>query len=470
MIEIDLHEDRLLPPDPDVRLVARELFGAVRDLPLVCPHGHVAPSLLAEDEPFPDPAELFIVPDHYVHRMLHAAGHTHEDLGLVDVHGVRHEADSRKIWRRLCENWHLFRGTPTRLWLELELAEVFGVRTRLTAESADQVYDELLDKLAEPQYRPRALFDSFNIEVLATTDNATDTLVHHERIRADDWDARIIPTFRPDQVLDPDRSGFRSAVERLGEITGEDTTSYEGYLQALQQRRAHFRRLGGTASDHGHPTACTVELTRRDAQMLYQRVVAGEQRPGEAEIFRGHMLMEMARMSLEDGLVLQLHAGPVRDHDPRLMEAYGHDLGADIPTTTDYVHDLKPLLNRYGREPSFTFVVFTLDEAAYSRELAPLAGYYPAMYLGPAWWFYDSPHGIRRYRELVTETAGFYKTAGFNDDTRAFPSIPVRHEVARRVDCGYLAQLVVEHRLPLDEAHDTARALAGGLAKEIYRL
>lgn len=470
MSEIALHDDHLLPADRDVRAVARELYQQVRSLPLICPHGHVPPSLLADNEPFPDPAELFIVPDHYVHRMLHAVGYSHAELGIPDLDGVRQENDSRKTWRRLCENWHLFRGTPTRLWLERELAEVFGVSSRLSAQSADDVYDELVEKLQRPEFRPRALFERFGIELLATTDHATDTLAEHERMRAENWGARIVPTFRPDGVVDPDRAGFHSSLDRLGELTGEDTALYQGYLAALRQRREHFRRLGATASDHGHPTAFTVELSEREAEDLFRRIVDGRSEKGDAELFRGHMLMEMARMSVEDGLVLQLHAGSVRDHDPTLRDAYGPDQGADIPAATDFVHALKPLLNRYGNDSSFTLVVFTLDESTYARELAPLAGYYPAMYLGPAWWFYDSPQGIRRYRNLVTETAGFYKTAGFNDDTRAFPSIPVRHDVARRIDCGYLAELVVEHRLPLDEAHETAHALAYGQAKEIYKL
>ncbi|WP_205857696.1 glucuronate isomerase [Phytoactinopolyspora endophytica] len=470
MAEVDMHDDRLLPPEASVRTVARELYAQVRDLPLLCPHGHVDPALLADDEPFPDPAWLFIIPDHYVHRMLHSARIPHEELGLVDVDGEQRETDSRRVWKRLCENWHLFSGTPSKIWLEMELAEVFGITTRLAADTADHVYDELLERLAQPEYRPRALFERFNIEVLATTDDATDRLETHQRIRDDAWTGKVIPTYRPDKVLDPDQPTFHASLKLLGEVTGQDTMSYIGYLTALRQRREHFRRMGATATDHGHPSAYTVELSETDAEKLFRRVTEGEYDATDAEQFRGHMLMQMAKMSLEDGLVMQLHPGSVRNHDRRLLDRYGLDKGADIPGPTDYVNHLKPLLNKYGNEPGFTFVAFTLDEAAYSRELAPLAGYYPAMQLGPAWWFYDSPHGIRRYRELVTETAGFYNTAGFNDDTRAFASIPVRHDVARRIDCGYLAQLVIEHRMALDEAHEVAHALAYGRAKEVYRL
>jgi glucuronate isomerase len=470
MAEVDISDDRLLPPEPSVRAVAKELYTQVRGLPLVCPHGHVDPRLLAGDEPFPDPAELFIIPDHYVHRMLHSAGLSHEELGLVDVDGIQRETDSRKVWRRLCEYWHLFRGTPSKLWLEMELADVFGITTRLSAESADDVYDQLLDRLGRAEYRPRALFERFNIEALATTDDATDPLDAHRAIRDGEWTGRVIPTFRPDKVLDPDNQAFHASLRELGEVTGEDTASYPGYLAALRRRREYFIQLGATATDHGHPSAYTADLADADAEKLFRRIVDGNHSPADAEQFRGHMLTQMAAMSLDDGLVMQLHPGAVRNHDPRLMARYGPDKGADIPARTDYVNNLRPLLNKYGNEPGLTLVVSTLDESAYSRELAPLAGYYPAMLLGPAWWFYDSPHGIRRYRELVTETAGFYNTAGFNDDTRAFASIPVRHDVARRIDCGYLAQLVAEHRLSIDEAHDTARAMAYTRAKAVYKL
>lgn len=467
----DLHDDRLLPADPQVRAIARELYDQVRDLPLVCPHGHVAADLLADDEPFPDPAQLLIVPDHYVHRMLHSVGIPLSDLGIPRVDGPTPPVDPREVWRKFCEHWHLYRATPTRLWIEQELVEVFDVMTPMSAKNADAVYDELSDRLADPKYSPRALFDRFNIEVLATTDDATDDLAAHARIRDDaDWDARIVPTFRPDRAIDPDKPGFAATVERLGEMTNRDSHRYPEYLAALSDRRQAFIAMGATATDHGHPTAFTGEVDANEAQRLLTKALAGTCDAQEAERFRGHMLVQMARMSVEDGMVMQLHAGSFRDHDPHMLARYGVDMGADIPQPTNYVHGLKALLDELGTEPRLTLVLFTLDESTYSRELAPLAGYYPALKLGPPWWFYDSPHGMRRYREAVTETAGFYNTAGFNDDTRAFPSIPVRHDVARRMDCGYLAQLVAEHRLPLDEAHETAADLAYHLAKRTYRL
>ena len=468
--------DRLFPADPGTRAIARELYTEVRGLPLICPHGHVDPALLANDEPLPDPAALFVVPDHYLTRMLYSQGVPPQRLGVPGRDG-RVQVGPREAWRTFCEYWYLFRGTPSRLWLEASLAEIFGVTSPLGPQTADAVYDELAARFTEPGYRPRALLRKFGIEVLATTDSPLDSLDHHARLAADGWSGsqrRVIPTFRPDPVTDPERPGWAAAVARLGEITGTDTGSYAGLLGALAQRREDFRRAGATATDHGHLTAATADLDPADAARLYGRLLqdAGKDGadPEDAELFRAQMLTESARMSVDDGLVMQLHPGAVRNHDRYLYGEFGPDSGGDIPAATDYVHALRPLLDRFGDDPRLRLVLFTLDESAYSRELAPLAGVYPAVYLGPAWWFYDSPEGMRRYRELTTETAGFYNTVGFNDDTRAFPSIPVRHDVARRVDCGFLARLVAEHRLPADEAAEVARDLAYQQPKWAYRL
>ena len=497
--------DRLFPADPATRAIARDLYAGIRGLPLICPHGHVDPALFAEDAPLPNPAALFVAPDHYLTRMLYSQGVPPQRLGVPDRDG-RVQVGPREAWRTFCEHWYLFRGTPSRLWLEQSLAEIFGVTERLGPATADAVYDELTARIAEPEYRPRALLRRFGIEVLATTDSPTDSLDHHARLAAEGWAGpgeqppgtrrdhrpggdtaaprppspandprcRIIPTFRPDPVTDPEQAGWTTAVARLGELTGADTGSYPGYLDALARRREDFRRAGATATDHGHPTALTADLDPADAARLYDRLLrdAGKDGPdpGDAELFRAQMLTESARMSVDDGLVMQLHPGSVRNHDRYLYAQFGLDSGGDIPAATDYVHALRPLLDRFGDDPRLRLILFTLDESAYSRELAPLAGVYPAVYLGPAWWFYDSPEGMRRYRELTTETAGFYNTVGFNDDTRAFPSIPVRHDVARRMDCGFLARLVAEHRLPADEAAEVAADLAYRLPKRAYRL
>ncbi len=468
--------DRLFPADPATRAIARELYAEVRDLPLISPHGHVDPALLADDAPLPDPAALLVAPDHYLTRMLYSQGVPPQRLGVPDRDGVVN-VSPREAWRTFCEHWYLFRGTPSRLWLEQSLAGIFGVTRPLGPQTADAVYDELTARVAEPAYRPRALLRRFGIEVLATTDSPLDSLEHHARLAAEGWggpERRIIPTFRPDPVTDPDRPGWLEAVARLGELTGAGTGRYGGFLDALARRREDFRRAAATATDHGHPTALTADLERGDAARLYDRLLrdAGKDGPdpADAELFRAQMLTESARMSVDDGLVMQLHPGALRNHNRYLSAAFGPDKGGDIPTATDYVRALRPLLDRFGDDPRLRLVLFTLDESAYSRELAPLAGVYPAVYLGPAWWFYDSPEGMRRYRELTTQTAGFYNTVGFTDDTRAFPSIPVRHDVARRVDCGFLAGLVAEHRLPADEAAEVARDLAYRLPKRAYRL
>jgi glucuronate isomerase len=465
-----LDDDRLFPPEPGLRRVARGLYDSVRDLPIISPHGHTDPRWFAEDQPFPDPAQLFVTPDHYVFRMLASQGILMESLGVPRVDGGPVETDGRTIWRRFAENFHLFRGTPSRMWIEHALSSVFGWETRLSAATADAAYDHVADCLARPEFRPRALFKRFGIEVIATTESALDDLRWHRMIRSSGWDGRVVTAYRPDAVVDPEFDGFAANVERLGEMTGEDTATWEGYLNAHRKRRADFRAFGATSTDHGHATARTEDLPPADAAALFGRALAGRCTPDEADAFRGHMLTEMARMSVEDGMVLQIHPGSMRNHSPDVMARFGRDKGFDIPTRTDYVRALRPLLNAVGLDPRLTVILFTLDESVYSRELAPLAGAYPSLRLGPPWWFHDSFEGMMRFRQAATETAGFYNTVGFNDDTRAFCSIPARHDVARRVDCTYLAKLVGTGRLDLDEAEELAPELAYGLAKRAYRL
>lgn len=464
-----LHPDRLFPADPSTRSVARELYEQIGGLPLICPHGHISVSLLAENAQLPDPVELLIAPDHYVTRMLNSQGISPAAVG-AHPHDGASVAEPRDAWRTFCANWFLFRGTPSRLWLEQALEGVFGVRSDIGPDTADEIYDAITERLATPQFRPRALFDSFNIELLATTDSPLDALDNHARLAAEGYRGRIVPTFRPDDVVDPDRPGWAENLERLGEVAGQPISSYDDYLDALRARRAAFQAAGATATDHGHPTAATADLDHDDVVRLFDRLRAGRGQPGDAELFRAQMLTESAAMSADDGLVMQLHPGSVRDHVRPLFERYGRDAGGDIPARTEYVQSLRPLLDRFGSDPRLRLVLFTLDEAAYSRELAPLAGVYPAVFLGPPWWFFDSAEGIRRFRELTTETAGFYNTVGFNDDTRAIASIPVRHDVSRRLDCAFLARLVTEHRLSVDEAAETAADLAYRLPKKGYRL
>ena len=464
-----LNDDRLFPAEPTTRAIARRLYARVRDLPIVSPHGHVDPRWFAENKPFANPAELFVTPDHYVFRMLYSQGVALEDLGVPRADGGSVETDPRKIWRLFAQHYRLFAGAPTRLWLDHSFETLFGLRERLTAANADAHYDVIADALARPEFHPRALFERFNIEVLATTESATDDLRWHKQIKASGWQGRVVTTYRPDSVVDPDFPGFHAQVATLGEITGEDTASWSGYLAAHRKRRAFFKAHGATASDHGHPSAATADLPSAEAAALFARVLGPEASAADRELFRAQMLTEMAAMSLDDGLVMQIHPGSWRNHNPALHARFGRDKGADIPTSTNYVKALKPLLDRFGNEASLTIILFTLDETAYSRELAPLAGHYPALRLGPPWWFFDSVAGMRRFREATTETAGFANTVGFNDDTRAFTSIPGRHDVARRVDCAYLAELVATHQLDEGEAHEWAHALSYDLAKAAYR-
>ncbi|HTV96219.1 MAG TPA: glucuronate isomerase [Steroidobacteraceae bacterium] len=469
-MKLELHPDRLFPAEPGTRAVARELYAQVARLPILSPHGHTDPAWFATNAFFENPAQLLIVPDHYVLRMLYSQGVPLEALGIARIDGGPSEADPRKIWRCFAEHYYLFRGTPSRLWLDWVFAEVFGLDRIPDARNADAQFDQMQAALRSEAFRPRALFERFGIEVLATTEGALDSLANHHLIRSSGWRGRVISTYRPDAVVDPQGEDFVHNLQRFGELTGEDISSWEGYLRAHQCRRAYFRAAGATATDHGHPSATTADLSPPEARALYARILSGRYGASDADVFRGQVLTEMARMSLEDGMVLQLHPGVHRSHNVPLLRRFGRDKGGDIPLATEYVRALQPLLNLYGTDPRLTFIVFTLDEDAYSRELAPLAGHYPALRLGPPWWFHDSPEGMRRFRERVTETAGFYNTVGFNDDTRAFLSIPARHDVARRMDCGFLARLVAEHRLGESEAQELAQALSYGLAKAAYRL
>jgi glucuronate isomerase len=463
--KLALHSDRLFPADPDTRNIARRLYAEVSGLPIISPHGHTDPEWWATDAPFGNASELLLHPDHYVFRMLYSQGVPLEALGIRNP-----EADPRESWRLFAERYHLFRGTPSRIWLDWVFAQSFGLESQLSAETSDTYYDHITQQLTTEAFRPRALFERYNIEVIATTENPLDDLLHHKAILESGWKGRVITAYRPDPVVDPEFEGFRDNLKTLSDLTGKDCFSWTGYLAAHRQRRAFFASMGATSTDHGHPTARTADLSHADADALFKRVTTGAVSAEDAELFRAQMLTEMAGMSIDDGLVMQLHPGVFRNHNDDVFKRFGRDKGADIPLPCEYVHALRPLLSKYGNHPDFTFIVFTLDETSYARELAPLAGHYPAMRLGPAWWFNDSPEGMRRFREMTTETAGFYNTVGFNDDTRAFLSIPARHDVARRMDCGFLARLVVEHRMEEWEAAELASDLAYNLAKAAYKL
>ena len=465
-----LSPDRCFHADPARRTVARDLYATLTDVPLLSPHGHVPPALLADPAArLGTPAELFIIPDHYVFRMLYSQGVALEDLGVPSRDGTPVETDPRRIWQRFAEHFYLFRGTPTGLWLADELVNLFGVDERLTGESAQRIYDHLEAQLARPEFTPRALLDRFHLTLLCTTDAATDTLDAHRRLRAEGYDY-ILPTFRPDAVVNVAAPAWRDQITALSRVSGIDVVDYASYIRALEQRRTVFKELGALATDHGVTTPYTARLTAQEAGAVFARALQGQAGADDAARFTGHMLIEFTRMSAEDGLVMQLHAGSLRDHNTALYARFGPDKGADIPVATEWTRNLQPLLDAYGSDPRFRLIVFTLDESTYSRELAPLAGHYPALLLGPPWWFFDSVNGMRRYFDRVIETAGLYNTAGFNDDTRAFASIPSRHDVWRRVSCDWLAGLVVEGLLAGDEAVEMAHDCAHGLARRAYRV
>ncbi|MEL6683803.1 MAG: glucuronate isomerase [Pseudomonadota bacterium] len=464
-----LDPDRLFPVEPKARDLARALYDGIKGLPILSPHGHTDPAWYAENRRFDDPAALFVTPDHYVLRMLISQGVRYEDLGVAPRDGSGYQTDPREVWQTFAQHYYLFRATPTRMWIDHALQHVFDISEELTPETAGASYDQIAAALSQPGFRPRALYNRFGVEVVATTDSALDPLSHHKAIAASDWQGRVLPTYRPDAVIDPETAGFAENLVRFGELTGEDTGTWAGYLAAHRKRRADFIALGATATDHGAETPQTANLSESEAKSLFDRV-RHDASLQDAALFRAQMLTEMARMSIDDGLVMQLHAGSARSHSTAIHQRYGADKGFDIPIAVDWVNGLHPLLEAFGNDPRLTLILFTLDEATYTRELAPLAGAYPALRLGPAWWFFDSPEGMRRYREAVTETAGFYNTVGFNDDTRAFCSIPARHDVARRVDCAYLADLILTGRLSEADAQEVAVDLAYTLAKKAYRL
>jgi len=465
------HEDRYFNPDPAQRSIASELYRSVADLPIISPHGHVDPRLLADEKAsFGTPADLFIIPDHYVFRMLYSQGISLENLGIPRRDGGPTEKDHRKVWQIFADHFYLFRGTPTGVWLADELTRVFGIEEKLTGQNAESIYDQIEAKLKLPEFRPRALFKRFNIEVMCTTDAATDPLTHHQALRKSGWDGKIRPTFRPDAVVDLLTPGWSDNVKALSKASGINVTSYKEFIRALEDRRAFFKSMGAVATDHASETAYTAELSSSETEAIFQRALQGKTGLEDARRFIAHMIMEFARMSIDDGLVMQLHVGSIRDHNNLIYQRFGANMGADIPTQSEFTHNLRPLLNKYGIDSRLTLILFTLDESAYSREMAPLAGHYPAVKLGPPWWFYDSINGMKRYFDRVMETAGLQNTAGFNDDTRAFPSIPARHDLWRRVSADWIAGLVARGIVDLGDAHEMILDMAYRLVKRAYKM
>jgi glucuronate isomerase len=465
-----LNSNRFFDPDPTVRKIASQLYVSVKDLPIVSPHGHVNPKILAENQPFPNPTELILIPDHYIFRLLYSQGIPLESLGIPTIDGTVVETDHRKIWQTFGENYFLFAGTPTGAWLEYEFQEVFGVSSRLDGSSAQAVYDELSEKLQSPEFLPRTLFERFKIEVLTTTDAASDPLTYHRQIQDSDWDGRLIPSFRPDIVFDLAGAHWKQQIDTLSNASGIAINSYKEFIRAIENRREYFKSMGAVSTDQGILSPYTHQLSDQEAEQIFKRALEGKAAADDPARFLAHMLMEMARMSIEDGLAMQIHPGSYRNHNEIISNRFGPDMGCDIPVQTEYTRNLQELLNKYGNDNRLTLIVFTLDETTYSRELAPLAGHYPAMKLGPSWWFHDSIAGMTRFREQVTETATIYNTVGFNDDTRAFPSIPARYDLSRRVDANFLAGIVARHIIDIEDAMRIIHELAYDLVKRAYKL
>ena len=441
------------------------LYQAIKGLPIVSPHGHCDPQWFAQNKAFENPAELLVVPDHYVFRMLYSQGILLSDLG---VGSQGKDANPREIFRTFAAHWHLFLGTPSRTWINYVLRETLQITLEPSALTADPIYDQITEKLAQDDYLPRALFERFNIETLATTDSALDELNHHAAIKSSGWPGRIIPTFRPDGVLDPLSPRFVQNLQELEKLTGYDLDNYSGYIDAIRSRRSHFIQMGATATDHAIEVIHTEWLEHPD--ILYQIIKLGDGTLEDARRFYGHMLIEMAQMSVDDGLTMQIHGGSRRNTNTKIQLEFGRDMGADIPISVDWVHGLQALLDRVGHIAGLTIVLFTLDESTYTRELAPMAGHWPCLRIGPPWWFHDSANGIARYLDQVVETAGYYNLAGFNDDTRAFMSIPARHDLWRRGVALHLADQVDKGLFGREHAENLALLLATDLARNVYGL
>jgi len=340
-----------------------------------------------------------------------------------------------------------------------------------SAETADEIYDRIDALLKTDAFRPRELFDHFNIQFIATTDDPCDDLHFHQALAANqEWQRRIVPTFRPDKYLEPLKETWKADVDLLGELSGVDTGSYAGWVAAMENRRAYFKANGAVSTDHSHQDAEAEPLDAAEAELLYAAARAESIAADDAARLRKDFVFQQARMASEDGLVMTIHPAVARNHHIPTFEKYGADVGCDFPISVEFVRALKPMLNAFGTNPNFQLIIFTMDETVYSRELGPMASFYPSVYAGVPWWMIDAPDATARFRRAITETCGFGKTTGMIDDTRALLSIPARHDMARRLDCGYLAELVGDHRLSMDEAMDTAHDLVAVQSQRAFKL
>ncbi len=308
--------------------------------------------------------------------------------------------------------------------------------------------------------------------MLATTDDPCDDLAHHAAIRDDAAvSTRVLPTFRPDRYLEPGRPDWRELVDALGAAADTDTADYKGFIAALEDRRRHFVAHGAVSADHSHADVGTAPLDQADAERIFAAARAGTATPDEATALRRHLLLEMARMSVDDGLVMTLHPGVYRNHHtPTLRRGSAPTSGATSRSRWSSPAGCSRCWSATAPPPASTSCCSPSTRPCSPGRSRPLAGFYPSVYAGAPWWFLDAPEAIRRYRGAVTETAGFGRTSGFIDDTRAFCSIPARHDMSRRLDCGYLAELVATHRLDEDEALATAHDLVAVNPKVAFKL
>lgn len=460
---MSMNSSKILPNDPQTKVLATRLYELIADLPIISPHGHVDPELLAKNEPFGNPTELFILKDHYVTRLLHSVG--------VDLSDIYKSSDPRKVWSIFYENYHVFSGTSSGYWFEETLRSIFAIKDLPSTENANRHYDLIASNLLEPAFLPKALAKRFNIEILATTDDPIDNLEYHREISKDSsFETKVVPTFRPDRYLDPRSIGWKENIEKLLAVVNLKENNYKNFISALEDRRQYFKQHGAFSSDHGVFEPYTCILDEKVASEIYQSALIGTASENELRDFAGHMLVEMARMATVDGLVMTIHAGVVRNHHEDTLKAFGPDTGHDLPVTCEWVQNLRPLLNAYGLSKNLKVVLFSLDETNWSREIAPLASFYPSVFIGAPWWFLDAPEAIQRFRASTVDIAGFYKGSGFIDDTRAFLSIPARHDLARRSDSAYLAKMVSEGRITFEQALKISVDLVTTIPRKAFNL
>ncbi|MEN9954281.1 MAG: hypothetical protein RL028_883 [Actinomycetota bacterium] len=463
-----LDSNRLLVSAGTDSAIALELYGEIRDLPIISPHGHVDPNLFVRNEKFESPTDLFIYHDHYITRLLHADG-----VSMVELRKPQSDADlshAKNAWLKFFERWAMFAGTASGYWFQESLQTVFGITQEPSAENALAIFEQIALELARDEMSPIELLKSFNIEFLATTDDPCDDLAAHSILNGDAGLAtRFAPTFRPDFYIDPRTEDWLERVQRICTMTSQ-LVNHKGLVEALWLRRVFFKSQGAVSVDIGAATAFTTVLPTADAEALFEKAKAGTISEAEALLYRGNMITEMVRMSCEDELVITLHVGVHRNHSAPTLEKFGRDTGHDLPIQAEFVQNLKPVLDLYGLHPNLTLILFSLDESTWGREIAPLASFYPSVRIGAPWWFLDAPDSATRFREATVEIAGFYRGSGFIDDTRAFLSIPARHDMARKVEAAFLAKLVTQGRISIETARKIVTDIVVAIPKRAFKL